>query len=53
MAHTELVLFEKRGIEGMLNAKMPVSEHGSPIYRAIKRNPFTENELPYLTGLFG
>ena len=47
MAHTELDLVERRGIEEMLNAKMPIREiaeelgrHRSSIYREIKRNGF-------------
>ena len=50
MAHTELDLRERRAIEDMLNAKVPVSKiaaeigrHRSTIYREIKRNYFTCN----------
>ena len=60
MAHTELDLVERRGIEDMLNAKMPVREiakelgrHRSSIYREIKRNGFVDEELPYLSGYYG
>ena len=45
MAHTELDLRERRTIEDMLNAKVPVREiaveigrHVSTVYRDIKRN---------------
>ena len=60
MAHTELDLRERRAIEDMLNAKMPVSKiaaeigrHRSTVYREIKRNYFTDEELPYLSGYYG
>lgn len=60
MAHTELELRERRAIEDMLNAKMPVSKiaseigrHRSTVYREIKRNSFTDDELPYLNGYYG
>ena len=60
MAHTELDLRERRAIEGMLNAKVPVSKiaaeigrHRSTVYREIKRNYFTDEELPYLSGYYG
>jgi IS30 family transposase len=60
MAHTELDLRERRAIEDMLNAKMPVSKiaseigrHRSTVYREIKRNSFTDDELPYLNGYYG
>lgn len=60
MAHTELDLRERRAIEDMLNAKVPVSKiaaeigrHRSTIYREIKRNYFTDDELPYLNGYYG
>lgn len=60
MAHTELDLHERRAIEGMLNAKVPVSKiaaeigrHRSTDYREIKRNYFTNDELPYLNGYYG
>ena len=53
MAHTELDLRERRVIEDMLNAKMPVcriaselGRHRSSIYREIKRNGFIDDELP-------
>ncbi|WP_370206689.1 IS30 family transposase [Pararhodobacter marinus] len=60
MAHTELDLRERRAIEDMLNAKMPISKiaaeigrHRSTVYREIKRNFFTDEELPYLNGNYG
>lgn len=60
MAHTELDLRERRRIEDMLNAKMPVNEiateigrHRSTVYREIKRNDFRDDELPYLNGYYG
>ena len=60
MAHTELDLRERRTIEGMLNANVPVSKiaaqigrHRSTVYREIKRNYFTDDELPYLDGYYG
>lgn len=60
MAHTELDLRERRRIEDMLNAKMPVSKiaaelgrHRSSVYREIKRNGFVDKELPYLSGYYG
>jgi len=60
MAHTELDLRERRAIEDMLNAKMPVGKiaaeigrHRSTVYREIKRNYFTDEELPYLSGYYG
>ena len=60
MAHTELNLRERRTIEDMLYAKVPVNEiattigrHRSTVYREIKRNYFTDEELPYLSGYYG
>lgn len=60
MAHTELDLRERRAIEDMLTAKVPMSKiateigrHRSTIYREIKRNGFEDNELPYLDGYYG
>jgi len=60
MAHTELDLRERRAIEDMLNAKVPVSKiateigrHRSTIYREINRNGFEDEELPYLNGYYG
>lgn len=60
MGHTELDLRERRVIEDMLNAKMPVSKiateigrHRSTIYRDIKRNGFVDEELPQLSGYYG
>lgn len=60
MAHTELDLRQRRTIEDMLNAKVPVSRiaaeigrHRSTVYREIKRNYFTDDALPYLNGYYG
>ena len=60
MAHTELDLRERRLIEDMLYAKVPVSKiaaeivrHRSTIYREIKRNSYSDEELPYLDGYRG
>ena len=60
MAHTELDLRERRTIEDMLNANVPVNEiavaigrHRSTVYREIKRNHFEDDELPYLNGYYG
>jgi IS30 family transposase len=60
MAHTELDLCERRRIEDMLIAKIPVREiaavlgrHRSSIYREIRRNRFVDEELPYLSGYYG
>jgi len=60
MVHTELDLSERRVIEDMLNAKMPVSKiatelgrHRSTVYRDIQRNGFVDEELPQLNGYYG
>ncbi|MEM9577926.1 MAG: helix-turn-helix domain-containing protein [Pseudomonadota bacterium] len=60
MAHTELDLRERRVIEDMLQANVPVSKiaaetgrHRSTVYREIKRNYFTDSKLPYLNGYYG
>lgn len=60
MTYTKLDLRERRVIEDMLNAKVPVSKiateiggHRSTDYREIKRNYFEDEELPYLTGYYG
>ena len=60
MAHTELDLRERRAIEDMLNAKIRVREiaveigrHVSTVYRDIKRNGYTDEELPELNGYYG
>lgn len=60
MAHTELDLRERRVIEDMLNAKVPIAKiateigrHRSTVYREIKRNGFEDKELPYLNGYYG
>lgn len=60
MAHTELSLRERRAIEDMLNAKVPVSKiateigrHRSTVHREIKRNRYCDDELPNLSGYYG
>lgn len=60
MAHTELDLRERRAIEDMLHAKVPVNEiaaaigrHRSTVYCEIKRNGFEDDELPELNGYYG
>lgn len=60
MAHTELDLHERRIIEDMLNAKFSISKiaaelgrHRSTVYRDIKRNFYTDGELPNLSGYYG
>lgn len=60
MAHRELNLRERRAIEDMLNAKVPVREiaaeigrHVSTVYRDIKRNGYTDEELLKLNGYYG
>ena len=60
MAHTELDLRERRIIEDMLNAKFSISKiatelgrHRSTVYRDIKRNFYTDGELPNLSGYYG
>jgi IS30 family transposase len=60
MAHTELDLRERRAIEDMLIAQVPVSKiaaeigrHRSTVYREIKRNYFNDEELPELNGYYG
>ncbi len=60
MAHTELDLRERRLIEDMLVAKVPVSKiateigrHRSTIYREIKRNFYSDEEQPDLDGYYG
>jgi len=60
MAHTELDLRERRKIEEMFAAKVPVSKiaaeigrHRSTIYREIKRNSYVDEELPYLNDYYG
>ena len=59
LAHTELDLRERRAIEDMLHAKVPVNEitaaigrHRSTVYREIKRNGFEDDELPELNGYY-
>ncbi|MBN9890611.1 IS30 family transposase [Salipiger abyssi] len=62
MAHKELDLRERRRIEDMLNAKLPVSRiaaeigrHRSTVYREIKRNAFEARteDVAYLDGYYG
>jgi len=60
MAHTELDLRERCMIEDMLYAKVPVSKiatkigrHRSTIYREIRRNFYSDEELAYLEGYYG
>tara|TARA_R110000737_G_scaffold337135_1_gene357150 strand:- start:99 stop:422 length:324 start_codon:yes stop_codon:yes gene_type:complete len=60
MGHTELNLRKRRAIEDILHAKMPVREiaaeigrHVSTVYRDIKRNGYTDDELPDLNGYYG
>ncbi len=60
MAHTELSLRERRTIEDMLSAKIPVTEiaaeigrHRATVYREIKRNRYFDDELPKLNGYYG
>lgn len=60
MCHTELDLRERREIEDLLNAKVPLAKiaaqigrHRSTVYREIKRNRFEDTELPYLSGYYG
>ncbi|WP_240794008.1 IS30 family transposase [Pseudorhodobacter turbinis] len=60
MAHTELDLRERRAIEDMLNAKVPVSKiaveigrHRSTVFREVQRNKFIDEELPNLNGYYG
>lgn len=60
MAHAELDLRERRLIEDLLAANVPVSKiaaafgrHRSTIYRDIKRNSYVDEELPYLNDCYG
>ncbi|MEJ6396004.1 helix-turn-helix domain-containing protein [Gymnodinialimonas sp. 2305UL16-5] len=59
MAHTELDLRERRVIEVLLHMKTPIAKiaaeigrHRSSIYREIKRNGFTDTEIPELNGYY-
>ena len=60
MKRTELNLAERRKIEDLLHRKVKVSEiarqinrHRATVYREIKRNYFTDQELPLLDGYYG
>jgi IS30 family transposase len=60
MKRTELNLAERRRIEELLHRKVKVSEiarlinrHRATVYREIKRNYFTDQELPQLDGYYG
>jgi IS30 family transposase len=60
MKRTELNLAERRKIEDLLHRKVKVSEiarqinrHRATVYREIKRNYFTDQELPQLDGYYG
>lgn len=60
MKRTELDLAERRTIEDLLHRKMKVSDiarrinrHRASVYREIKRNAFTDLELPQLNGYYG
>ncbi len=57
MAQSEQDLRERRIIEDLLNAKFSISKiaaelgrHRSTVYRDIKRNFYTDEELPDLSG---
>ena len=59
LAHRELDLRERRAIEEMLHAKVPVNEiaavigrHRSMVYRETKRNGLKDGELPELNGYY-
>ena len=58
--YCHLKLDERRKLAKWLEAKMPISEIAdrlgrdpSTIYREIKQNHFTDEELPYLNGYYG
>ena len=60
MAHIELALHERQIIEDMMLARASVtaiadklSRHRSTIYREIKRNTYTDEEMPELDGYYG
>ena len=60
MKRTELNLVERRTIEDLLHRKVNVTEiarrinrHRATVYREIKRNFFTDEELPQLNGYYG
>lgn len=60
MAHIELALHERQVIADMVLAKASVgaiaeklSRHRSTIYREIKRNTYTDEEMPELNGYYG
>ena len=53
-------LRERRAIENLLNAKVPVGKiateigrHRSTVYREIKRNFYTDDLVPNLNGYYG
>ncbi len=59
MAHLELGIEERRRIERLRNARVPVMEiadelgrHRSTIYRELKRNRLDDEENPYLDGYY-
>lgn len=60
IAGVQLSLRERRVIEDMLNAKIPVREiaaeigrHVSTIYREKQRNSYSDDQNPYLNGYYG
>ncbi len=50
MAHTELDLRERRLVEDLLLAKVPIAR--ITVYREIGRNRFGDDELPELNGYY-
>ena len=57
---TQLDLRQRRAIEDILHAKVPMNEiaavigrHRSTVYREIKSNRFEDDELPNLNGYYG
>ncbi|MEH6741752.1 MAG: helix-turn-helix domain-containing protein [Sulfitobacter sp.] len=60
MNRTEVNLAGRRTVEVLLHRKVKVSEiarqtnrHRATVYREIKRNYFTDQELPQLDGYYG
>lgn len=60
MKRTELNLTERRKIEDLLYRRVSVTQiarqinrHRATVYREIKRNFFTDDELPQLSGYYG